>query len=366
MVVGVVTILGAVFMAMIQHDLRRLLSFHAVSQVGYMLLGIGTGTVIGVMGGVFHMLNHAIYKSCLFLGAGAVEREAGTMELGKLGGLGKTMPLTFGSMLVAALAIAGIPPFNGFASKWLVYQGCVAGGQPIFLIAALFGSVLTLASFVKVLHSVFWGARPGRLDGVKEGGIALRVPMVTLAVFCIVLGVFAQFPLREFMGPVVGLEPEAAVTGAAALESAPETQSMVTGEPASSVTAQEGLDPASFAPSVLTGLIILGFLTALFIAFCGNMKNRRVREVFIGGEAFDREVHTFSGTEFYKTVSDLPAVGPALQSGEKGHTDIYEIGGRIGAPIIAGLRRLHTGMLTDYLFWCVIGFALLAAVLLWS
>ena len=170
MAIGAVTILGGVLMALVQHDLRRLLSFHAVSQVGYMLLGLGTGTLVGAMGGVFHMVNHALYKSCLFLGAGTVERETGTMELDRLGGLGRTMPVTFGCMLVAALSISGIPPLNGFASKWLVYQGCVAAGEPLMLVAALFGSVLTLASFVKVLHSVFWGARPARLDARAGAG----------------------------------------------------------------------------------------------------------------------------------------------------------------------------------------------------
>ena len=112
MTLGAITILGAVMMALVQHDLRRLLSFHAVSQVGYMLLGIGTGTVVGAMGGIFHMANHALYKSCLLLGAGTVERETQTMELDRLGGLGRTMPVTFGCMFVAALSIAGIPPLS--------------------------------------------------------------------------------------------------------------------------------------------------------------------------------------------------------------------------------------------------------------
>lgn len=155
------TVLAAVMMALVQHDLKRLLSYHAVSQVGYMLLGIGTGLPLGLAGGLFHMLNHAMYKSCLFLCAGNVETKAGTTDLDRLGGLARLMPVTFTATLIASLAISGIPPLNGFASKWMIYQGLVdLGGQGgfwwvVWLATAMFGSALTLASFVKVLHSVF-------------------------------------------------------------------------------------------------------------------------------------------------------------------------------------------------------------------
>lgn len=126
--VGAATIVIAVMIAMVQHNLKKLLSYHAISQVGYMVLGIATMTPVGIAGGVFHMLNHSIYKCCLFLCGGAVEQQAGTPELEKLGGLGKLMPLTFVTCLVAALSISGIPPFNGFASKWMVYQGVIEMG----------------------------------------------------------------------------------------------------------------------------------------------------------------------------------------------------------------------------------------------
>src|SRR4030042_5389712 len=116
-------------MSLIQHDLKRLLGYHAVSQVGYMVLGIGTGNPIGIAGGLFHMLNHAIYKSCLFLSGGSVEKKAGTTELDKLGGFAKIMPITFVTFVIASLAISGVPPFNGFASKWMIYQGIIEIGK---------------------------------------------------------------------------------------------------------------------------------------------------------------------------------------------------------------------------------------------
>ena len=278
MAIGAVTILGGVLMALVQHDLRRLLSFHAVSQVGYMLLGLGTGTLVGAMGGVFHMVNHALYKSCLFLGAGTVERETGTLELDRLGGLGRTMPVTFGCMLVAALSISGVPPLNGFASKWLVYQGCVAAGEPVLLVAALFGSVLTLASFVKVLHSVFWGARPARLEAARErGGVGIPTAMLVLALLCVGLGIAAAWPLERFVGPAVGLERG----GASALAG-----SRATWGPLHGVAAAPALDlPAAvYSPVGVTGLLVLGSLLALGVGYLGALRSRRVRPAFVGGD----------------------------------------------------------------------------------
>lgn len=163
MITGSITIVAAVMMALIQHDLKKLLGYHAVSQVGYMVLGIGTGNPLGIAGGLFHMVNNAIYKSCLFLSGGAVEKRTGTTNLEKLGGFAKIMPISFVTFLIASLAISGVPPLNGFASKWLIYQGIIEtvrnGGYlwVLWLVAAMFGSALTLASFMKLTHAVFLG-----------------------------------------------------------------------------------------------------------------------------------------------------------------------------------------------------------------
>jgi formate hydrogenlyase subunit 3/multisubunit Na+/H+ antiporter MnhD subunit len=116
-------------MALMQHDYKRLLGYHAVSQVGYMVLGFGIGTAIGFAAGLFHMINHAIYKSGLFLAAGAIERQTGKSDIGDLGGLSKVMPVTFAAAIIFAMSISGVPPFNGFASKWMIYQGIIDFGR---------------------------------------------------------------------------------------------------------------------------------------------------------------------------------------------------------------------------------------------
>ncbi len=362
MTIGAITILGAVFMAMIQHDLRRLLSFHAVSQVGYMLLGIGTGTVIGVLGGLFHMVNHAIYKACLFFGAGSIERETGTMELSRLGGLAKAMPLTFASMFIAALAISGIPPLNGFASKWLVYEACVAADMPLLLIAALFGSALTLASFVKVLHSAFWGPKTTEMENVREGsgGIGMPLTMTTLAVLCIAFGVFAAWPLDHWIGPAVGLEADAALTGSAALEGKAATWAMV----GASEVPERPYAPGTLQPFLITGLLCVGVLVLIVVAHMGQVRMRRMRPAFVGGQGFDRDHSRFPGTDFYRTVNEMPGLGGALRLGESGRLDLYEVAEHAGHPVVRLLRRLHTGLVTDYLFWCFLGVAAVVGALL--
>ncbi|MFH1678966.1 MAG: proton-conducting transporter membrane subunit [Candidatus Omnitrophota bacterium] len=216
MLIGAFTIVAAVMMALVQHNFKRLLGYHAVSQVGYMVLGIGTGVPIGIAGAIFHMLNNAVYKSCLFLTGGNVESQAKTSELGQLGGLAKVMPVTYLSCLIASFAISGVPPFNGFVSKWMIYQGLIsqlsAGSfglrltTVLCLVAAMIGSSLTLASFMKLIHAVFLGQRlkdKGQTDAnISEVHWTMWLPCLILAGICVLFGVFAfQIPLKQFILP---------------------------------------------------------------------------------------------------------------------------------------------------------------------
>ena len=201
MAIGSITILLAVAMALVQKDYKRLLSYHAISQVGYMILGIGTANPIGIAGGLFHMINNAIYKSCLFLSGGAVERRTGTTDITQLGGLRKNMPVTAYCFVIAAASISGIPPFNGFFSKELVIEGALHTGYPIFFWAGLIGSILTLASFLKLGHSVYFGERPKDMAQVKEAEWPMLVPMVVLAAACVIFGFGARLPLTLLIEP---------------------------------------------------------------------------------------------------------------------------------------------------------------------
>lgn len=341
MVIGAVTVLAAVFMAMIQHDVRKLLSFHAVSQVGYMVLGIGTGTAIGIVGGLFHMINNAVYKSCLFLCAGSVQERTGETELDRLGGLARGMPLAFICCSVAALAISGVPPLNGFVSKWLVYQGALESTSrlaPFVLVAAVFGSALTLASFVKVVYSSFWGAPPeGLTVRPAHGGWLSGIPMVVLAVLCVVLGLWAG-TVVSYIGGLVGSELGTEVTGLA--------------QPLNYAT---GL----WSPGAATALLLVGALMGLVVYALGRGLNTRHTGTFTGGEILPGDAVRYAGTSFYETIRQLPGLRGAFTDGESGAYDGYYVLGRYGLTLVELLRRLHTGVLLVYVAWCVVGMTLI-------
>ncbi len=203
MVIGAVTIILAVMMALIQKDYKRLLSYHAVSQVGYMILGIGTALPVGIVGGIFHMINNALYKSGLFLSAGAVEKETGTTNLEKLGGLAQKMPVTAACFLIMALAISGVWPFNGFFSKELVYDAALERGWIFYFIAVL-GSFFTAASFLKLGHAAFLGRLNKENEKTKEAHSSMLLPMIIIAFVCVIFGVFNQLPLHNLIQPILG------------------------------------------------------------------------------------------------------------------------------------------------------------------
>jgi formate hydrogenlyase subunit 3/multisubunit Na+/H+ antiporter MnhD subunit len=203
MIIGALTILLAVAMALIQTDYKRLLSYHAISQVGYMILGIGTCVPAGIVGGIFHMINHATYKCGLFLTGASVEHQTGTTNLQKLGGLMAKMPVTFTCFFITAASISGVPPFNGFFSKELVYDGALERGV-IYYIAALLGSFLTAASFLKLGHSAYLGKLSEEYKEVKEAPLLMLVPMIIIAAVCVLFGVYNALPLNNLIQPILG------------------------------------------------------------------------------------------------------------------------------------------------------------------
>ena len=211
LVAGMVSgILGVVY-ALGQHDLKRLLAYHSVENIGIILIGIGIGmlgvatgnplmAVLGFAGGLLHVLNHAVFKSLLFMGAGMVLHQSGTRGIDVLGGLIKRMRVTGVTFLVGSLAISGLPPFNGFVSEFLVYMGGFKGaaldktGFALSLLAIVSLAViggLALACFTKVVGVVFQGEpRSDAARNATEKGVLMMAPMVVLTAACILIGVF--------------------------------------------------------------------------------------------------------------------------------------------------------------------------------
>ena len=205
---GSVSMFVCVTMALAQHDFKRLLAFHSISQIGYVLTAIGLCTALGASAGLYHAMNHTLFKGLLFLTAGAVLHETGTTDLGKLGGLSKKMPHTTVLFLIGAASISGIPPFNGFASKWLIYQATYEKaaetgniGFAFVTIVALVTSTLTLASFVKVTQSVFFGQLPKECENAKEVSFGMRFAMGILALLSTLTGLFPDLVQKYLTAP---------------------------------------------------------------------------------------------------------------------------------------------------------------------
>jgi len=347
MIVGAVTIVLAVLMALVQKDLKRLLSYHAVSQVGYMVLGIGTAVPVGIAGGIFHMINHAMYKSGLFLSAGSVEHRTGTTELKRLGGLRRDMPLTAFGFVVCALAISGVWPLNGFVSKEMVFHGALETGYTVFAVAAWIGAIFTFASFLKAGHSVFFGERTREVPAVKESPPAIVGPILVLAGLCILFGVYNKLPLNLFITPIVEGRAEAG----AHLD-----------------FTSHALDIFNTVALISIGCLVLAFLLHRY----GFLKSGR--KAYLASEP----------------VHNLPLVHRAYDLAERRVFDPYEQGVKVlqglsvflfkaidrpidfifekavtvtGAKFTGILKKAHNGHYANYLAWCLAGLIILAGAI---
>jgi len=335
MILGAVTILLAVLMALVQKDYKRLLSFHAISQVGYMILGIGTAVPAGIVGGLFHMVNNALYKSCLFLTGGAVERQTGTTDLSRLGGLGRAMPVTMLGFLICALSISGVPPFNGFFSKELVYDGALER-HVIFYIAALLGSFFTAASFLKLGHAAFFGKSESDLSKVKEAPVLMLLPIIIIAALCVIFGLWNTLPIQHLIQPGIGAEH---------------------------------LEGHSFGGAPESVLLVALTIAVLIAAVLNHLYG--VKKTGRGLGAVDH-------------IHYAPGLSSMYHHAEQRHFDPYEIGMRlarwlglisfgldrfidwlynelipwIAACFTAVLRGVHNGSPARYLLWSVGGFVL--------
>jgi len=214
MVLGAASMLIGVFLAVGQWDFKRLLAYHSISQMGYVVLAIGVAAevmsrptpdrvVAGLclFGGMFHLFNHAMFKSLLFLCSGAIEQQTGTRQLKQMGGLTRRMPVTSFCCRIASLSIAGVPPFNGFFSKLVIIIALAMAGHPLLSALAALVALVTLLSFVKVQRYALEGAPSAGVASVREAPALMCVALGVLAIICCASGI-AMLPLREhLLGP---------------------------------------------------------------------------------------------------------------------------------------------------------------------
>jgi len=195
-------IIGALFM-LAQRDLKRLLAYSTVSQIGYMMLGLGLGTPLAIAAALFHCLNHGLFKGGLFLCAGSVQHACGTRDMDQLGGLGRKMPRTFLVWIVCASGIAGVPLVNGFVSKWLLYDAALEANQPLLAVVPWIGSILTVFAFLKATSGVFLGDEGPATEKAHESSWSMTTGAGALALGCLVLGVAPQLAVRYLLNPVL-------------------------------------------------------------------------------------------------------------------------------------------------------------------
>jgi formate hydrogenlyase subunit 3/multisubunit Na+/H+ antiporter MnhD subunit len=199
-VLGSFTMLLGGVMALAQDDLKRLLAYSSVSQMGYVIVGLGFGTYLGIYGGLFHLVTHAAAKALLFLSVGAVIYATSARSISELGGLSKRMPITAVCFFIGAFSIAGMPPFGGFMSKLTIFMAGAGVGMWAAVGVGVFASLLTLVVVFRAGQAVFWGdpkSGATALESVREVPASLWVAMVALAGVCLLLGVYPQlaYPL---------------------------------------------------------------------------------------------------------------------------------------------------------------------------
>ncbi|MEW7972343.1 MAG: proton-conducting transporter membrane subunit [Candidatus Thiodiazotropha endolucinida] len=193
---AVLTIILPTFTAMKQNDARHLLAWHGIGQGGYMLLGIVVADAMGGAGGLLHVFNHATYQAALFMAVTAVIYRTGTSDLNKLGGLVVRMPLSFMVLLIGIIGLAGLPPMNGFVSKWLVYRSLLNQGMPLLFLAAVIGTLGTILSVYKLIHNIFLGQLRVEHEHVAEAPWSMMIPMLILSAIIFITGLMPGIPLE--------------------------------------------------------------------------------------------------------------------------------------------------------------------------
>lgn len=200
--IGALSIIIGAILAIGQKDFKRMLAYSSISQVGYIIIGLGAGTKLGFAGAVFHLFNHAIFKSQLFVNAAAVEQQTGKRDMDELGGIAEKMPATGITSIIGFLSAAGIPPLSGFWSKLIILIALWTSNHKFYTFVAIIGSLITLAYFLSMQRRVFFGKVKEGLENTREASVGIVIAAVLLAAITIGIGIFFPFVLNSFILPV--------------------------------------------------------------------------------------------------------------------------------------------------------------------
>jgi hydrogenase-4 component B len=360
---GLSAVLGVLY-ALMQHDLKRLLAYHSIENIGIILLGLGAAMIglsygrsdvaaVGLAASLYHVLNHAVFKGLLFLAAGGVLMETGTRQIEHLGGLLRRMPWTGFCFLVGAMAISGLPPLNGFASEWLTFQALLLGfrrsADPlVHVLLPVGGALLALttalaaACFVKAFGMIFVALprSPSAADA-RESSMVILAPEAWLAVCCVVLGLFPGFVLRALEGVMVtlpGLQPPGVVVqGGLGMAS--------------------GLDSFDHVVPMMLGMALLAACAAAGLLSVRHAAVRRVPTWGCGGQltalteytatAFSKPLMMIFRAVYRPTreVEALTEISPYFPREVRYRSEIEPTFERhVYTPVIRAVLRIATGM----------------------
>ncbi|MFN3966965.1 MAG: complex I subunit 5 family protein, partial [Endomicrobiia bacterium] len=205
-ILGIISMVVGGLLALYQKDLKRLLAYSTVSQVGYIIFAFGLGTPLGIFAGLFHLVNHAVAKTLLFLNSGSIVYSTKERDLEKLGGLKEKMPVTAATSLIGAMSISGIPPVGGFWSKLVIILAAVNAKHFTGAFIAILISVITLAYYLKLQKLTFFGKLNEKFQNIKESPVLMCISMIMLAGICIFLGLVLLPGIKEvFLDPAVNV-----------------------------------------------------------------------------------------------------------------------------------------------------------------
>ncbi len=340
-IVGAITILFPTFMAIMQNDAKKLLAWSTVAQAGYIILGISFGTSLSVAGGVFHFVNHAVFKALLFMVVGTVEyRTKGVRDLDSLGGLIKKMPLTFAVALIGVCGLIGVPLTNGFVSKWLIYKTLILERSPFLALVALFGTWGTILYSYKFLHNIFLGQLPEKYKDLERAPMTMRLPMTVLSIVVVLFGVLPGIPLSVInsIDTSFGLKPLNVTLWGLASDTG-------------------ALNTINILAAVFAGLLIVW----LVLKSGGRKVSVDQADNYAAGAAIPKDKYQYS-VGFYAPLTRM--VAPYL----KDFMDSFymRLAGWVGG-LGSGIRRIYTGYVGDYAMYIVLFLAALIFVqLTWS
>jgi hydrogenase-4 component B len=380
---GILSMIVGTLRALGEHDCKRLLAQSSIGQMGYILLGLGLGLVfmpynpifglIALIGCLYHIVNHACFKSLLFFNSGSLLFRAGTRNLDLMGGMVKLMPVTAGCAIVGALSIAGIPPFNGFVSKWLIYQSAIFGKPAsiyiVYAVIAIFMSTVTLAYFIKYLGSAYLGTLPERLSNSPAGSPkSMEIVQLLLAAACLLLGVFPAAIVSLFIrilhsasNSIVARMPQDAMGAMPWMGFAVDVHSIKAA----------GLNPI---------IVLIAFIVCTLIAYAiyrSVSVESRPASIWNCGEVLTNDQVRYRASSFYKPFRNLispvyrkfglpqiPSPQPLVCGLDFDRWLYFPIGlafVRIGKTF----SRIHNGVPQFYLLWQVVGLVLSIMLVFW-